>query len=91
MVSETLSEAGFEAQRRWRRCATDAWAHIRRDFDVATNARLEQVLKLFAVRASLATFSHRAQAAQGDLIEVTTFARTIWKIRKTDEHGRAAR
>jgi poly(A) polymerase len=92
VVSETLSEAGFEAYVVGGAVRDLMLGHIPKDFDVATNARPEQVLKLFrrsriiGRRFRIVHVLHKR-----DLIEVTTFRSDNLEDQETDEHGRVLR
>ena len=92
VVSEILSEAGFEAYVVGGAVRDLMLGHIPKDFDVATNARPEQVLKLFrrsriiGRRFRIVHVLHKR-----DLIEVTTFRSDNLEDQETDEHGRVLR
>ena len=92
VVSETLAEAGFEAYVVGGAVRDLMLGHIPKDFDVATNARPEQILKLFrrsriiGRRFRIVHVLHKR-----DLIEVTTFRSDNLEDQETDEHGRVLR
>ena len=92
VVSETLAEAGFDAYVVGGAVRDLMLGHIPKDFDVATNARPEQILKLFrrsriiGRRFRIVHVLHKR-----DLIEVTTFRSDNLEDQETDEHGRVLR
>lgn len=92
VVSDTLTEAGFDAYVVGGAVRDLMLGHIPKDFDVATNARPEQVLKLFrrsriiGRRFRIVHVLHKR-----DLIEVTTFRSDNLEDQETDEHGRVLR
>ena len=92
VVSETLAEAGFDAYVVGGAVRDLMLGHIPKDFDVATNARPEQILKLFrrsriiGRRFRIVHVLHKR-----DLIEVTTFRSDNLDDQEVDEHGRVLR
>ena len=92
MVTQTLSDAGFDAYVVGGAVRDLMLGHIPKDFDVATNARPEQVLKLFR-RARIIGRRFRIVHVmhKRDLIEVTTFRGDNIDDVETDEHGRVLR
>ena len=91
-VAQTLTDAGFEAYVVGGAVRDLMLGHIPKDFDVATNARPEQVLKLFR-RARIIGRRFRIVHVmhKRDLIEVTTFRGDNADDVDTDEHGRVLR
>ena len=92
MVTQTLAEAGFEAYIVGG-AVRDLMEGLQpKDFDVATNATPEQVVKLFrrariiGRRFRIVHVPHRR-----DLIEVTTFRSANTDNQDTDAHGRVLR
>ena len=74
VVSEALSEAGFEAYVVGGAVRDLLLGHIPKDFDVATNARPEQVLKLFRRSRIIGRRFRIVQVLyKRDLFEVATF------------------
>lgn len=92
MVTQVLSDAGFEAYVVGGAVRDLMLGYIPKDFDVATNARPEQVLKLFR-RARIIGRRFRIVHVmhKRDLIEVTTFRSDNQDDVETDEHGRVLR
>ncbi|MGL4767835.1 MAG: polynucleotide adenylyltransferase PcnB [Formosimonas sp.] len=91
MVTKTLTEAGFEAYVVGG-AVRDLMQNLQpKDFDVATNARPEQIVKLFR-RARIIGRRFRIVHVphKRDLIEVTTF-RANNDNQETDSHGRVLR
>ena len=91
-VAQTLTDAGFEAYVVGGAVRDLMLGHIPKDFDVATNARPEQVLKLFR-RARIIGRRFRIVHVmhKRDLIEVTTFRGDNADDVDPDEHGRVLR
>ena len=92
VVSDTLTEAGFEAYIVGGAVRDLMLGHIPKDFDIATNARPEQILKLFR-RARIIGRRFRIVHVlhKRDLIEVTTFRSDNLDDQEVDEHGRVLR
>ncbi|GHA76419.1 poly(A) polymerase I [Formosimonas limnophila] len=90
-VTKTLSEAGFEAYIVGGAVRDLMQGLQPKDFDVATNARPEQIVKLFR-RARIIGRRFRIVHVpyKRDLIEVTTF-RANTDNQDTDAHGRVLR
>ena len=92
VVSETLAEAGFDAYVVGGAVRDLMLGHIPKDFDVATNARPEQILKLFRrSRIICRRFRIVHVLHKRDLIEVTTFRSDNLDDQEVDEHGRVLR
>ena len=89
MVSQTLTDAGFEAYVVGGAVRDLMLGFIPKDFDVATNARPEQIVKLFR-RSRIIGRRFRIVHVQHkrDLIEVTTFRSDDLENQQVDEHGR---
>ncbi len=92
VVTQTLTDAGFDAYVVGGAVRDLMLGHIPKDFDVATNARPEQVLKLFR-RARIIGRRFRIVHVmhKRELIEVTTFRSDNIEDQETDEHGRVLR
>ena len=92
MVTRTLTEAGFEAYIVGGAVRDLMQGLQPKDFDVATNARPEQVVKLFR-RARIIGRRFRIVHVphKRDLIEVTTFRSADTSDQEVDEHGRVLR
>lgn len=92
VVTQTLVDAGFEAYVVGGAVRDLMLGHIPKDFDVATNARPEQVTRLFR-RARIIGRRFRIVHVmhKRDLIEVTTFRSEAVESQETDEHGRVLR
>lgn len=92
MVTRTLTEAGFEAYIVGGAVRDLMQGLQPKDFDVATNARPEQVVKLFR-RARIIGRRFRIVHVphKRDLIEVTTFRSADTSDQEIDEHGRVLR
>lgn len=91
MVTKTLTEAGFEAYVVGG-AVRDLMQDLQpKDFDVATNAKPEQIVKLFR-RARIIGRRFRIVHVphKRDLVEVTTF-RANNDSQETDSHGRVLR
>ena len=92
MVTKTLADAGFEAYIVGGAVRDLMQGLQPKDFDVATNARPEQVVKLFR-RARIIGRRFRIVHVphKRDLIEVTTFRSANTDNQDVDAHGRVLR